>query len=302
MVGMPPIRTGGGGLNLRSRYLWAYAMIAPTLIGTAVFWSWPAIYSIYLGFLKSENFGLVNHWAGLSNYERLFKDSEFWRDLRNTLYYAVLFVPLTIVISTFFAVLLNSKIRALSAYRVIFFLPQVTMPAAAAMVWVVLFAQDYGLINYAIGTHVAWISDTRFAMYALVIVGMWGSIGFNMLLILAGLQGIPKALYEAAEIDGAVRFRKFRYITLPLLTPTLFFTSIVLMIGATQIFDSIYLLIGKTNVALPAVRSLVYAYYQNSFVYYDQNYGAAIVNILLLINLILTGLQFAFQKKWVVYD
>ncbi|WP_248930575.1 carbohydrate ABC transporter permease [Paenibacillus hamazuiensis] len=289
-------------MNSRSRYVWAYIMIAPTLLGTVLFWTWPAIYSIYLSFLKSENFGMVNHWVGLANYERLFKDKEFWQNLRNTLYYAVMFVPLTLLFSTFFAVLLNAKIRGLSAYRVIFFLPQVTMPAAAAMVWVVLFARDYGFINYLLGTHVAWISDTRFAMFALVIVGVWGAIGFNMLLILAGLQGIPRALYEAAEIDGAVRFRKFRYITLPLLTPTLFFTTVVLMIGATQIFDSIYLLIGKTNVALPAVRSLVYAYYQNSFVYYDQNYGAAIVNILLVINLILTGLQFAFQKKWVVYD
>ncbi|MBB6734668.1 carbohydrate ABC transporter permease [Cohnella zeiphila] len=289
-------------MNSRSRYVWAYVMIAPTLLGTVLFWSWPAVYSIYLSFLKSENFGLVNHWVGFANYEKLFKDHEFWRNLRNTLYYTVLFVPLTLVLSTFFAVLLNAKIRGLSAYRVIFFLPQVTMPAAAAMVWVVLFARDYGLINYVLGTHVAWISDAKFAMYALVIVGVWGAIGFNMLLILAGLQGIPRALYEAAEIDGAVRFRKFRYITLPLLTPTLFFTSVVLMIGATQIFDSIYLLIGKTNVALPAVRSLVYAYYQNAFVYYDQNYGAAIVDVLLVINLVLTGLQFAFQKKWVNYD
>lgn len=289
-------------MNSRSRYVWAYVMIAPTLLGTVLFWSWPAVYSIYLSFLKSENFGLVNHWVGLANYERLFKDREFWHNLRNTLYYTVLFVPITLVFSTFFAVLLNAKIRGISAYRVIFFLPQVTMPAAAAMVWVVLFAHDYGLINYLLGTHVAWISDSRFAMFALVIVGVWGAIGFNMLLILAGLQGIPRALYEAAEIDGAVRFRKFRYITLPLLTPNLFFTTVVLMIGATQIFDSIYLLIGKTNVALPAVRSLVYAYYQNSFVYYDQNYGAAIVDVLLVINLLLTGLQFAFQKKWVNYD
>lgn len=289
-------------MNSRSRYMWAYAMIAPTLLGTVLFWSWPAVYSIYLSFLKSENFGLVNHWVGFANYEKLFHDKEFWWNLRNTLYYVVLFVPLTLIFSTFFAVLLNAKIRGLSAYRVIFFLPQVTMPAAAAMVWVVLFARDYGFINYLLGTHVAWISDSRFAMFALVIVGVWGAIGFNMLLILAGLQGIPKALYEAAEIDGAVRFRKFRYITLPLLTPTLFFTTVILMIGATQIFDSIYLLIGKTNVALPAVRSLVYAYYQNAFVYYDQNYAAAIVDVLLVINLILTGIQFSLQKKWVVYD
>ncbi|MFB5677198.1 carbohydrate ABC transporter permease [Paenibacillus terreus] len=289
-------------MNSKSRYAWAYLMIAPTLIGTLVFWTWPAVYSIYLGFLKSENFGLVSHWVGWANYERLFQDEEFWQNLRNTMLYVVLFVPATIVLSTFFAVLLNAKIKGQSVYRVIYFLPQVTMPAAAAMVWVIIFAQDYGLLNSALGTHIAWISDKRFAMYALVMVGVWGSIGLNMLLILAGLQGIPRPLYEAAEIDGAVGFRKFRSITLPLLTPTLFFTSIVLVIGATQIFDSIYLIIGKTNVALPAVRSLVYAYYQNSFIYYDQNYGAAIVNILLLINLILTGIQFLLQKKWVIYD
>jgi len=289
-------------MNSRSRYMWAYAMIAPTLLGTMVFWGWPVVQSILLGFQKSENFGLVHYWVGFDNYIKLFRDEEFWRNLRNTLYYVVLFVPLTMAVSVFFAVLLNAKIKALSVYRVIFFLPQVTMPAAAAMVWVVLFAQDFGLVNHLLGTRVAWLSDPNYAMLVLVIVGVWGAIGLNMLLVLAGLQGIPKALYEAADIDGARRFGKFRHITLPLLTPTLFFTSIVLLIGATQIFDSIYLIIGKTNVALPSVRSLVYAYYQNTFVYFDPNYGAAIVNIVLLINLLLTGVQFAFQKKWVVYD
>jgi len=289
-------------VNSRSRYAWAYFMIAPTLLGTLIFWGWPVLHSIMLGFQRSENFGLVNHWVGFDNYAKLFRDPEFWRNLRNTLYYVALFVPLTLVLSTFFAVLLNAKIKALSVYRVVFFLPQVTMPAAAAMVWVVLFAKDFGLVNHLLGTRVAWLSDPNYAMFVLVIVGVWGAIGLNMLLILAGLQGIPKTLYEAAEIDGAKRFNKFRYITVPLLTPTLFFTSIILLIGATQIFDSIYLIIGKTNVALPSVRSLVYAYYQNSFVYFNPNYGAAIVNILLLINLLLTGIQFAFQKKWVVYD
>lgn len=289
-------------MNSKSRYVWAYLMIAPTLLGTMVFWGWPVLHSILLGFQQSENFGIVNHWVGLDNYVKLFRDGEFWQNLRNTLYYVVLFVPLTLVLSTLFAVLLNAKIKGLSIYRVIFFLPQVTMPAAAAMVWVVLFAQDFGLVNHILGTRVAWLSDPNTAMFVLVIVGVWGAIGLNMLLILAGLQGIPKSLYEAAEIDGARRFNKFRYITVPMLTPTLFFTSIVLLIGATQIFDSIYLIIGKTNVALPSVRSLVYAYYQNSFVYYNPNYGAAIINVLLLINLLLTGIQFALQKKWVVYD
>ncbi|TJY42797.1 sugar ABC transporter permease [Cohnella pontilimi] len=289
-------------MNSRSKYAWAYIMIAPTLIGTLVFWGSPAIYSLYLGFMKSENFGLINHWVGLDNYHKLFRDEEFWRNLRNTLYYVVLVVPLTLVFSTFFAVLMNTRIKGASVYRVIFFLPQVTMPAAVALVWIVLFAQDFGLLNYFLGTHIAWISDPRFAMYALVLVGVWGGIGFNMLLILAGLQNIPRTLYEAGELEGAVGFRKFRHITLPLLTPTLFFTTVILMIGATQIFDSIYLIIGKTNVALPSVRSLVYAYYQNAFVYYDQNYGAVMVNILLLINLILTGFQFMLQKKWVFYE
>lgn len=277
-------------------------MIAPTLLGTLLFWGWPVLHSLLLAFQKSENFGLVNHWVGFDNYSKLFSDGEFWRNLRNTLTYVVLFVPLTMVVSTLFAVLLNAKIRGQSIYRVIFFLPQVTMPAAAAMVWVVLFAQDFGLVNHLLGTRISWLSDPNYAMLVLVIVGVWGAIGLNMLLVLAGLQGIPKALYEAAEIDGARRFNKFRFITLPMLTPTLFFTSIVLLIGATQIFDPIYLLIGKTNVALPSVRSLVYAYYQSSFIYYDRNYGAAIVNIVLLINLVLTGIQFALQKKWVNYD
>ncbi|MCM3630428.1 sugar ABC transporter permease [Paenibacillus glycanilyticus] len=289
-------------LNSRSRYVWAYFMIAPTLIGTLVFWGWPVVQSILLGFQHSSNFGTDNHWVGFDNYVKLVHDEEFWQNLRNTLIYVAMFVPVTLVLSTLFAVLLNTKIKGVSLYRVIFFLPQVTMPAAAAMVWVVLFAQDFGLINHLLGTRMAWLSNGHYAMLVLVIVGVWGAIGMNMLLILAGLQGIPRSLYEAADIDGAKRFNKFRFITIPMLTPTLFFTSIILFIGATQIFDSIYLIIGKTNVALPSVRSLVYAYYQNSFIYNDRNYGAAIINVLLVINLALTGIQFAFQKKWVHYD
>lgn len=289
-------------MHSKSRYVWAYFMIAPTLIGTMVFWGWPVIQSIILGFQHSSNFGTVNTWVGFDNYAKLFHDEEFWQNLRNTLLYVAMFVPLTLVLSTLFAVLLNTKIKGVSLYRVVFFLPQVTMPAAAAMVWVVLFAQDFGLINHLLGTRIAWLSNGNYAMLVLVIVGVWGAIGMNMLLILAGLQGIPKSLYEAADIDGAKRFNKFRYITIPMLTPTLFFTSIILFIGATQIFDSIYLIIGKTNVALPSVRSLVYAYYQNSFIYNDRNYGAAIINILLVINLILTAIQFSFQKKWVHYE
>ncbi|MGO4107569.1 carbohydrate ABC transporter permease [Paenibacillus sp. YAF4_2] len=289
-------------LNSRSKYVWAYFMIAPTLIGTLVFWGWPVVQSILLGFQHSSNFGTVNHWVGFDNYVKLVHDEEFWQNLRNTLLYVAMFVPVTLVLSTLFAVLLNTKVKGVSLYRVIFFLPQVTMPAAAAMVWVVLFAKDFGLINHLLGTHVAWLSNGNYAMIVLVIVGVWGAIGMNMLLVLAGLQGIPKSLYEAADIDGAKRFNKFRFITIPMLTPTLFFTSIILLIGATQIFDSIYLIIGKTNVALPSVRSLVYAYYQNSFIYNDRNYGASIINVLLMINLALTGIQFAFQKKWVYYE
>ncbi|MEC0232549.1 carbohydrate ABC transporter permease [Paenibacillus alba] len=288
--------------RFRNNYLPAYLLVAPTVLLVSFFYVIPVIISILLSFVKSESFGLTNKWVGLENYRRLVEDKQFWGDLWNTFHYVILFVPSVLVASTVLALLLNQKIKGISIFRTIYFLPQITLPAATALVWVVLFNKDYGLINHLLGTDIGWLSDSRTVMLAFVTTSVWGSIGLKMVIILAGLQGIPTSLYEAGSLEGANAMQKFWHITLPLLTPTLFFVAIISVIEGTQVFDGILFLVGKNSIVLDDVRSLVFSYYINTYTMDDPNYGSAIIDVLLVINLILTAIQFRLSKKWVFYE
>lgn len=288
-------------------WLWAYLMIGPTLIGLAVFYIWPVVQTIYLSFTKWGGFGKYK-WTGALNYELLFRDPNLWIALKNTLVYTVLSVPASIAISILVAVLLNQKIKGVSFYRTLYFLPVVTMAAAVAMVWRWLYNADYGLINYLLGAvgieGPRWISDPAIALYAVIIVAIWSSIGYNMVIFLAGLQGIPRSYYEAAEIDGAGPVRMFFTITLPLLTPSIFFVSITSLIGAFQVFDLIYLMIGSKlgNPATEYTQTVAYLFFTNGFESGNGGYAAAIAVVLLAIILLVTIVQMKLQKKWVHYE
>ncbi|MGG4445634.1 sugar ABC transporter permease [Brevibacillus sp. HB1.2] len=291
----------------RNDWFWAYLMIAPTLIGLSVFYLWPIVQTIYLSFTKWGGFGKYK-WAGLHNYELLFKDPYLWIALKNTLIYTVIAVPVGIAISIFIAVLLNQKIKGITIYRTLYFLPVVTMAAAVAMVWRWLYNADYGLINYLLGLvgieGPRWISDPAIALYAVIIVAVWSSIGYNMVIFLAGLQGIPRSYYEAAEIDGAGPVRMFFKITLPLLTPSIFFVSITSLIGAFQVFDLIYLMLGSKmgNPATEQTQTMAYLFFTNGFESGNGGYAAAVAVVLLVMILIVTAIQMKLQKKWVHYD
>jgi multiple sugar transport system permease protein len=237
-------------------------------------------------------------------------DSEFGRALVNTLAYTglgLLSIPLAIV----FAALLNRPgLRGLGVYRTLFFLPVVTMPVAVGMVWRWLYNGDYGLVNYLLSLVGVdgpnWIADPRVALYALVAVGVWSSIGYNLVIFLAGMQAIPKEYYEAAEIDGAGPLRQFVSVTLPLLSPTAFFVSVISVIGSLQLFDLVYVMAGsgaaaRSNPAFPRLETVVQLFYDRAFVTNDRGYAAAIVMVLLLIIIALTALQFRLQKRWVHY-
>lgn len=288
--------------RFRNHYLPAYILVAPTVLLVTFFYVIPVIISVLLSFVKTENFGLTNKWVGLENYRRLVADDQFWGDLWNTFHYVILFVPAVLVISTILALLLNQKIKGIAFFRTVYFLPQITLPAATALVWVVLFNKDYGLINHLLGTDIGWLSDSRTVMLAFVTTSVWGSIGLKMIIILAGLQGIPTSLYEAGSLEGANAFQRFWNITLPLLTPTLFFVAIISVIEGTQVFDGILFLVGKNSIVLSDVRSLVFSYYINTYTMDDPNYGSTIIDVLLVINLILTAIQFRLSKKWVFYE
>jgi len=289
----------------RSDWLWAYVMIAPTVLGLAYFYFWPIVQTIYFSFTKWGAFGKYK-WAGLANYEKLLADPTVWKSLGNTLVYTFLSVPVSMAISILVAVLLNQKIRGVSVYRTLYFLPVVTMPTAVAMVWKWLYHSEYGLINNLLSFFSIegplWINDPDIALYSLVIVAIWSTVGYNMVIFLSGLQGIPRTYYEAAQIDGAGPYRQFFRITLPLLTPTIFFVMIISMINAFQVFDIILMMIGPQNSTIDDTQSLVYLFYHHAFVIDNKGYAAAIGVILLVIILAVTIVQMRLQKKWVHYE
>lgn len=287
-----------------NEWKWGYIMIFPTFIGLMVLNIIPAIQTLILSFEKAGAFG-KSTWIGLDNYKNLIQDPAVIRAVYNTLGYTIISVPAIVILSLIVAVLLNQKIKGTSVYRTIYFLPMVAAPAAIAMVWRWLFNSEYGLINYLLSTiginGPKWITDPNVALMSIVIVGVWSAIGYNMVLLLAGLQEIPKDYYEAASIDGASPLRKFFTITVPLVSPTLFFVVVTSIISAFQVFDIIFMMIDKTSTAIESTQSLVYLFYKHSFVLNDKGYGSAILMLLLAIIMIVTVIQVKCQKKWVNY-
>lgn len=286
----------------RNEFVWGWAFILPTMIGLIVLNLIPIVRTLYQSFFKTGDFGKGNTFVGFKNYIHLFQDTEVWQALFNTVKYAVIEVPVSIAIALVLAALLNQKSRGRSIYRTIFFLPMVAAPAAIAMVWRWLYNSQYGLINHLFGTKINWISDPKIALYSVAVIGIWSIIGYNMVLFIAGLQDVPRTYYEAAEIDGANGIMQFFHITVPLISPTIFFVSITRIIGAFQVFDLIYMVMDKTNPALVKTQSLVYLFYKYSFTNDNKGYGATIVVVLLVLILSVTILQMVAQKKWVHYN
>ena len=286
----------------RSEFRWGWAFIIPTMLGLIILNIIPIFQTIYKSFFKTGDFGRGNIFVGLENYQTMFADSQVWQALINTIKYAIVEVPFSIAISLVLAVLLNRKMKGRSVYRTIFFLPMVAAPAAVAMVWRWLFNADFGLINHVFGVHVNWVSDPNIAIFSIAVIGIWSLIGYNMVLFLAGLQEVPGDYYEAADIDGASGVRQFFSITLPLISPTIFFVLVTRVIGALQVFDLIFMVMDKSNPALIKTQSLVYLFYEYSFRQKNQGYGSAIVVLLLVVIMIVTVFQMIGQKKWVYYN
>ncbi|GLV54026.1 sugar ABC transporter permease [Dictyobacter sp. S3.2.2.5] len=285
--------------------LWAYAMIAPMMIGLLIFYIWPVFQTFFFSFTQWGAFGKYT-LNGLTNYQSMLSDPELGGALRNTLIYTVLSVGGGIVVSLFFATLLNQKIRGVGVYRTLYFLPVVTIPAAIAIIWQWLYNGDYGLINFLLSlVHIhglSWLTNPATALYAIIMVAIWGAVGNNMVLFLAGLQGISSTYTEAAAIDGAGPINKFFHITLPLLSPTIFFVTVTSLINAFQVFDLIFLMLGQNSPALPSGETVVYLYYEHAFIDNDKGYASAIAVFLFVIILVVTIVQLRLQKRWVHYD
>lgn len=288
-----------------NEWCWAWFMVAPTIIGLIILNIIPIFQTLYLSFFKSGAFGKGNIFVGLDNYKRLLGDEQVWCAVRNTLMYTCLVVPVTVIIALLLAVALNGKLKGKGIYRTIYFIPMVAAPAAVTMVWKWLYNYQYGLINHVLKSlgleGVNWIDNPKVAMISIVIIGIWSTVGYSMVLLLAGLQEIPRDYYEASNIDGASPVKQFFAITVPLVSPTLFFVLVTSIITAMQVFDVIYMMIDVTSPSYNSTVSLVYLFYNNSFKYSDKGYGSAIVMLLLLIIMIITVIQTKLQKKWVNY-
>lgn len=287
----------------RNEALWGYIFIAPWLIGFLVFRLGPMIASAYFSVTE---YAIVTapKFIGLNNFVRMFTDDpSFWDALRVTLTYALFSVPLGIMCALGLALLMNQKIPGVTIWRTVYYLPSVVAGVAVAMLWVWIFHSEFGLLNTglrALGFKgPAWLADPNWVLTALVIMSLWG-IGGGMIINLAGLQSIPYELYEAAEIDGANRWHRFWTITLPMLTPILFFALITGVIDTFQYFTNAFVMTGGG----PGRATLFYNLYlyRNAFEYYKLGYASALAWVMFVIILVFTILIFKSSPYWVYYE
>ena len=282
----------------------AWFFLAPSLTLIGVFFFLPVIASLLLSVTDFDLYGIADpsntRFVGLENYSRLLQNPDFWRALRNTFYFALVGGPLTIAVSLGAALLLSSKlVRFKGLFRTIYFTPFVTTLVAVAIVWKYLYHTRYGLFNYALGAvgidPVDWLGDPRWAMPAIILMAVWKSFGYNMLIFIAGLQAIPEDLYDAAEIDGASAVRRFFSITLPMLAPTLVFVTVITMIGYFQLFAEPYVM--TQGGPLRSTTSVVLLMYEEGFRWWRMGNAASIAFVLFIVILLATLVQFRLQKE-----
>lgn len=289
-------------MHSKSKPLWGYFFIAPQLIGLLAFSLGPLIFMFVLSLYSWDGFGNKS-FVGFQNFVSTFQSSDFWTALTNTIYYTVLTVPAGIILAIIVAVVLN-RVRLRNAYRVFFFMPNITSSVAVGVIWVWLLNGKFGVINQLLlklGIHAPdWLVNFNTVMPAISVVSIWWGLGFNMVLFLAGLQSISKTYYEAAEIDGASKVQQFIRITLPLLSPTTLFVTILSIIGSFQVFDQTYVM--TAGGPAQASYTMVYHIYHLAFESFSFGQSASVAVCLFLMILVFTILQMVFSRKWVHYE
>ncbi len=283
--------------------LTAYSFLLPNLIGFIVFTLLPVFAALGLSFVRWDSYSPLKY-VGLRNFEMMFSDSSFKIAFWNTLYFTGLTVPLTVLVALLLALVLNKAFRGVKFIRSIHFFPHVASTIAVAVVWQFLYNPDMGPINHflravGVASPPRWTSSVTWAMPAVIIMTVWKSAGYYMMMFLAGLQGIPGHLYEVATIDGATSWQKFRYVTLPLLTPTMFFVVTMNLIYSFKVFDQIHIMTQGGPGRATSV--LVYYIYVQAFVNQNFGYASAMATTFFLIILGFTIVQFRLQEKWVKY-
>lgn len=298
-------RLGGNELLTASPFL------IPSLIGFAIFYFAPMVISVFISLtdwngldrLFAEGF-VRQHFIGLTNYKDILASPEFWKVLKNTFTYIILYIPLMLIVSISVAGLLSQKRRGVGAFRVIYYIPVLTSWVAASLIWKSILAPQYGAMNNILALFgiegPGWLLDEKWAMPAIVLVSVWKDMGFFGLILLSGMVGINRSYYEAAEIDGAGAWTRFLKITLPLLTPSIFYVLIVSLINSFQLFPQIMIMTdGGPNGATQVMVERIYKY---GFRYFKMGYASAFSWILFVIILIFTAIQMRGQKRWVNYD
>jgi multiple sugar transport system permease protein len=291
----------------RRKALWGLALIAPNTLGLLFFFGLPVLMAFRIS-LQTWNGIKPPQFVGLDNFQLLLNDPKFEQALTNTFKLIGLTVPLELVLALGVAILLNQPLRGRSILRTIYFLPVITSTVAAAVVWTSLFQPSYGLLSqllepFGLG-QTKWLVDPGLVLIPIAVVAIWQRIGFDMVIFLAGLQAIPGVLYEAAIIDGASRWQRFRHVTLPMLSPTTFLVMILAIISAFQIFDQVYIITLRT---VPggvggSATTLTYFLYRTAFTHSQFGYASAVALVLFAIILAVTVFQLSLQRYWVYYE
>lgn len=297
-----PLRAGASR-RVRRDALTFLAFVAPNFVLLAVFTFWPVAYSLYLSFLKWNMVAKSRPFIGLANYQTMVSDPVFWLVVRNTFLLAAVTVIVKLALALALALLLNQRLIGRSIYRAVIFSPTFTTSVAVAMVWGWILDPSFGLLRVflnAVGlASPNWLGDVHWALPAVMIVVIWGGVGYDMVIFLAGLQGIPQELYDAARVDGASPPQVFRKITFPLLSPTTFFLLVISVIGALKAFDVVAVL--TQGGPLNSSNVYVHYLYQNAFSWFKTGYASALALVLFVAILGITLVQVRLSKRWVHY-
>ncbi len=297
----PPARTGLRSIRWR-RHLIGYLFISPWIAGFALFTAFPMIYSLFLSFTKYDLLG-PPEFVGFSNFERMVSDHLFLTALGNTAFYTLLAVPIQLLLALFMALLLNQKLRGINVFRTALYLPTVTPTVAFVVLFVYMYNPEFGIFNAILGwfgiPKQGWLTDPNLAKPAFIIMSLW-HVGGQMVIFLAGLQAVPETLVEAASIDGAGKFRRFWHVTVPMISPVIFFNLVLGIIGSFQVFATAYI---ATNGG-PKHATLFYVLwmYRHAFENFRMGYAATLGWVLLGVILVFTVVQFAISRRWVYYE
>lgn len=277
----------------------AYAFLTPSFILMGVFTLFAAGFAFYLSFHQWDVLNPSKPYVGLSNYRELKNDAYFRQAVKNTAYFTLGTVPLSVVLGLFIALLLNRQIRGRALFRTLFYLPVVTPLIVSGLIWKWVLDGDFGLLNYYIGkigiSPQLWLSNPSLAMPSVIMVSVWATVGFTMLVYLAGLQAIPQEYYEAAAVDGAGGWKQFRHITLPLLAPSTFFVTVYLIISSFQVFDQIFVM--TNGGPLRATTTVVYYIWQAGFQQFTMGYASAMAYGLFAIIFVFTIIQVVIYNR-----